>query len=51
MRTTFAEGELAEEATCKEYLQVRQDGQRQVTHGLRHYNLDAIRAVGGPVIW
>jgi len=46
LRDIFAEGELAEEATCKEYLQVRQEGQRQVTRSLRHYNLDAILAVG-----
>lgn len=46
LKAIFAEGELAEEATCKEYLQVRQEGQREVTRSLRHYNLAAILAVG-----
>ena len=46
LKDLFAEGELNEEATCKEHLQVRQEGQRQVTRSLRHYNLDAILAVG-----
>jgi hypothetical protein len=31
LKDLFAEGELVEEATCKEYLQVRREGQRQVT--------------------
>ncbi|PWU09615.1 MAG: hydroxyacid dehydrogenase [Verrucomicrobia bacterium] len=42
----FTEGELAEEATCKDYLQVRREGSRQVTRSLRHYRLEAILAVG-----
>jgi len=46
LKDIFAEGELDEGATCKEYLQVRQEGSRQVTRSLRHYNLDAILAVG-----
>ncbi len=28
MKTVFAEGELSEEATCKDYLQVRREGGR-----------------------
>jgi hypothetical protein len=39
-------GELAEAATCKQYLQVRQEGQRQVERELKHYNLQMILAVG-----
>jgi hypothetical protein len=31
LKDLFAEGELVEKATCKEYLQVRREGQRQVT--------------------
>ena len=31
----FAEGELTESATCKAYLQVRQEGARQVERNLR----------------
>src|ERR1700694_5412051 len=42
----FTEGELAEEATCKDYLQVRQEGSRAVSRSLRHYRLEAILAVG-----
>jgi hypothetical protein len=46
LKDIFAEGELDEAATCKAYSQVRQEGGRQVTRSLRHYNLDAILAVG-----
>jgi hypothetical protein len=42
----YEEGELDEGATCKDYLQVRQEGARQVQRSLRHYNLEAILAVG-----
>jgi len=33
---------LIELATCKEYLQVRKEGSRQVKRNLKHYNLDMI---------
>ncbi|MCP4752984.1 MAG: virulence RhuM family protein, partial [Proteobacteria bacterium] len=46
LKDVFSEGELVEEATCKEYLQVRQEGKRKVKRNLRHYNLEAILAVG-----
>jgi hypothetical protein len=42
----YAEGELQESATCKDCLQVRQEGGRQVQRKLKHYSLDAILAVG-----
>jgi hypothetical protein len=42
----YGDGELAESATCKEFLQVRAEGQRQVQRSLKHYSLDAILAVG-----
>jgi hypothetical protein len=42
----YQEGELREDATCKEYLQVRQEGGRQVSRRLKHYNLNIILAVG-----
>jgi hypothetical protein len=42
----FAEGELSEMSTCKDYLQVRQEGTRAVSRSLRHYRLEAILAVG-----
>lgn len=46
LKAIFAEGELSEAATCKDYLQVRSESGRQVRRQLRHYNLDAILAVG-----
>ena len=46
LKAIFEEGELVEEATCKEYLQVRQEGKREVKRSLRHYNLEAILSVG-----
>jgi hypothetical protein len=46
LKAIFAEGELDEVATCKDYLQVRQEGKRQVSRALRHYDLKAIIAVG-----
>lgn len=46
LKSIVAEGELTQEATCKEYLQVRLEGGRQVRRTLRYYNLDAILAVG-----
>jgi hypothetical protein len=42
----YADAELLERATCKEYLQVRREGNRDVKRSLKHYNLDAILAVG-----
>lgn len=46
LKAIFAEGELSEAATCKDYLQVRQEGSRGVSRSLRHYRLEAILAVG-----
>lgn len=42
----YEEGELVEAATCKDYLQVRAEGARQVRRSVRHYNLDVIISVG-----
>lgn len=44
--TIFGDGELDEAATCKDFLQVQQEGTRSVRRSLRAYNLDAILAVG-----
>jgi len=46
IKAIYAEGELTETATCKERLQVRQEGGRAVNRTLKHYNLDMILAVG-----
>ena len=46
LRTIYAEGELQDEATCKQFLQVRREGAREVQRRLKHYNLDAVIALG-----
>ena len=46
IKSIYEEGEQTPEATCKEYLQVRQEGARQIQRALKHYNLDMILAVG-----
>ena len=46
LKAIFSEGELSEVATCKDYLQVRLEGGREVSRSLRHYRLEAILAVG-----
>ena len=46
IQAIYQEGELREDATCKEYLQVRQEGARQVSRRLKHYDLNLILAVG-----
>ena len=51
VKAIYAEGELQPEATCKEHLQVRQEGGRQVRRALKHYNLDMILAVGYGVFY
>ena len=42
----FEEGELQPEGTVQSFLTVRQEGARQVSRNLEHYNLDAIISVG-----
>ena len=42
----YADGELDETATLKNFLTVRQEGSRQVSRSLDYYNLDMIIAVG-----
>lgn len=46
VRSIFGEGELTEEATCKQLLQVRQEGARQVRRNAKLYNLKMILAIG-----
>ena len=46
LRNVYAEGELQAAATVKEFLTVRQEGSRQVSRAVEHYNLDAIISVG-----
>lgn len=46
LKAVFDEGELAARATVKSNLIVRQEGSRQVSRPVLHYNLAAILAVG-----
>lgn len=46
LKALYGEGEIDEQATCKEYLQVRLEGTREVRRSVKHYSLDAILAVG-----
>ena len=46
LKAIYAEGELGEPATCKEYLQVQKEGGRQVRMARKFYNLPVIIAVG-----
>ena len=46
LKNIFEEGELDEPSTCKDYLQVQLEGKREVKRKLRHYNLEAILAIG-----
>jgi len=46
IRAIYSDGELPEEATCKPFLQVRQESGRQVSRSLKHYNLDIVLAIG-----
>jgi hypothetical protein len=42
----YKDNELAENSTCKKFLQVRTEGNRQVKREVGHYNLDLIIAIG-----
>ena len=46
LKQIYESDELREGATCKEILQVQKEGGRKVSRTLKHYNLDAIIAVG-----
>lgn len=46
LKNIFNDGELAEQATTKDFLVVRQEGARQVRRRIKHYSLDAIISVG-----
>lgn len=42
----FKDKELEKKATCKEFLQVQKEGNREIRRKIKAYNLDAIIAVG-----
>ena len=46
LKNIFEEGELVEDATCKDFLQVQKEGKREVKREQKFYNLDAIISVG-----
>ena len=46
IKNIYADKELADEATHKKYLLVRQEGSRNVQRNIDHYNLDMIIALG-----
>ncbi len=46
VKNVFEEGELDPSSTVKDYLTVRQEGERSVERSLTHYNLDVIISVG-----
>jgi hypothetical protein len=46
IKNIYEENELLPEATCKDYLQVQNEGNRQISRQVKHYNLDMIISVG-----
>lgn len=46
LQHVYEEGELDEQATCRNFRQVRTEGTREVSRDIPHYNLDAILSVG-----
>jgi len=46
VKTIYEDNELTESATCKEFLQVRQEGKREVRRNLKSYCLPMILAIG-----
>ncbi|MBU1784894.1 MAG: virulence RhuM family protein [Candidatus Omnitrophica bacterium] len=46
LKAIYAEGELDEQATCKEYLQVQKEGSCEISRARKFYELRAILAVG-----
>lgn len=48
LRNLYAEGELAPEATIRQYLTVRTEGNRSVSRLVDHYALPVVLAVGYP---
>jgi hypothetical protein len=42
LKEDYEEQELAEETTCKNFLQVQAEGGREVKRKRKHYNPDAI---------
>jgi len=46
IKNIYSDGELMEESTCKEFLQVQNEGGRQIERHVKHYNFQMILAIG-----
>lgn len=46
IQNIYQDGELIEDATCRNFRQVRTEGTRQVSRDIPHYNLDLIISLG-----
>jgi len=46
IRNIYADHELDSESTCKEYLQVQDEGGRSISRQVKHYNFQMILAIG-----
>lgn len=46
LKNIYKDSELEEKATCKESLQVQQEGNREIKRSIKYYNLDVIISVG-----
>lgn len=46
VKNIYKEQELTEKATCKNFLQVQKEGEREVKRNRKHYNLDVVISVG-----
>lgn len=46
IKNIYDDRELDEKATCKNFLQVQKEGNREVKRNMDHYNLDMIIALG-----
>ena len=46
IKNIYAQGELEESSTVRDFRTVRQEGKRQVVRNLTYYNLDAIISIG-----
>lgn len=46
IKNVYADGELMENATCKEFLQVQNEGGRAIERKVKHYNFQMVLAIG-----
>lgn len=46
IKNIYVDGELMEESTCKEFLQVQYEGGRQIERHVKHYNFQMVLAIG-----